>query len=249
MSRRSAATRELDTVFLDAGGVLVHPSWTRISEALGRHGVSVAAAALARAEPHAKRELDVAHEIRQTNDAGRVPRYFDLVLVRAGVTPSAATDAALAEMRDYHARENLWEDVPAEVVPALGRLRAAGFHLVVVSNANGRLRAVFDRIGLTPHLDDVIDSTEVGYEKPDPGIFRLALARAGSAPGRALHVGDLYHVDVVGARAAGIRGVLLDAADLYGDHDCPRVATLSALVALVEAGDPRPFGLAPAVPP
>jgi FMN phosphatase YigB (HAD superfamily) len=93
------------------------------------------------------------------------------------------------------------------VVPALVRLRAAGLRLVVVSNANGRLRAAFDRIGLTPHLDDVIDSTEVGYEKPDAAIFRLALARAGTEAPRAVHVGDLYHVDVVGARATGVRAV------------------------------------------
>jgi hypothetical protein len=55
-------------------------------------------------------------------------------------------------------------------------------------------------------------------------------------------------VDVVGARAAGVRGILFDVADLYGGHDCPRVGTLDALAALVEAGDPRPFGPAPAVP-
>jgi HAD superfamily hydrolase (TIGR01509 family) len=243
-----AARLGFDALFLDAGGVLVHPSWTRISDALVRQGLHVDPAVLMRADPHAKHELDVARGISQTTDAARAPRYLELVLARAGLATSPATEAALVEMRDYHARKNLWEDVPAEVVPALGRLRAAGLRLVVVSNANGRLRAAFDRIGLTPHLDDIIDSTEVGYEKPDPAIFRLALARAGSEAPRAVHVGDLYHVDVIGARAAGVRAVLFDGADLYGDHDCPRVATLDALVALVEAGDPRPFGPPPAVP-
>ena len=244
-----AARAGLETLFLDAGGVLVHPSWTRIAAALARQGVSVDPTALERADPIAKHELDVAHEIRQTTDAARAPRYLERVLAHAGVRGAArAMELALTEVRDYHARENLWEDVPAEVVPALGRLRAAGLRLVVVSNANGRLRAAFDRIGLTPHLDDIIDSSEVGYEKPDPVIFQLALSRAGSEPGRAAHVGDLYHVDVVGARAAGVRGVLLDAAGLYGRYDCPRVASVDALATLVEAGDPRPFGSAPPVP-
>ncbi len=249
MYAEGRVTCGLDALFLDAGGVLVYPSWTRISAALARHGVRVDAAALARAEPHAKRELDVAHEIRQTTDAARVPRYFDLVLLRAGVTPSAASDAAFVEMDEYHARANLWEEVPAEVVPALERLRATGLRLVVVSNANGRLRAAFDRIGLGGYFDAIIDSTEVGCEKPDPGIFHLALERGRSAPERTVHVGDLFHIDVAGARSAGIRGVLLDAADLYADHDCPRVSTLAAVADLIEAGDPRPFGPLPRVPP
>ncbi len=239
----------LDTLFLDAGGVLVHPSWTRISAALARHGVAVEPAALARAEPYAKRELDVAHQIQQTTDATRVPRYFDLVLLRAGVTPSAASDAAFVEMNEYHARENVWELVPEEVVPSLERLRASGLRLVVVSNANGRLRSAFERIGLSRYFHAIVDSTEVGCEKPDPAIFRLALARAGSDPERTVHVGDVYHVDVVGARSAGIRGVLLDAADLYGGHECPRVRTLAAVADLIEAGDPRPFGPLPRMSP
>src|SRR5436190_8454927 len=73
--RGAALTCGLDTLFLDAGGVLVHPSWTRISAALARHDVDIGPAALARAEPYAKRELDVAHQIQQTTDATRVPRY------------------------------------------------------------------------------------------------------------------------------------------------------------------------------
>ncbi len=239
----------IDTVFLDAGGVLVHPSFGRISAALARQGVGIDVAALARAEPHAKRELDVARRIQATSDSSRASLYFELMLERAGVATSAATAAAIAEVEAYHARENLWEDVPAEVVPALARLRAQGLRLVVVSNANGRLRAALSRIGLAAHVDDIIDSFEVGCEKPDPAIFRVALARAATPPERALHVGDLYHVDVVGARRAGVRAVLLDAADLYGDHDCPRVPTLVALVDLIEAGDPRPFDPPPAVPP
>lgn len=244
----------LDTVFLDAGGVLVQPSWTRVAAALAVQGIAVEVAELARAEAQVKRELDVAHVVQATSDASRAHRYFEIVVARArGADDTAETPpaiaAALDDVRAYHARENLWEDVPDEVVPGLARLRALGLRLVVVSNANGRLRAAFDRNGLTPHLDDIIDSTEVGYEKPDPGIFRLALARAATEPARAVHVGDLFHVDVVGARGAGLRGVLLDVADLYADHDCPRVRSLTALVDLIAAGDPRSFGPFPAVPP
>ena len=222
-------------MFLDAGGVLVYPNWTRVSETLVRHGVRVSAAALAGAEPHAKKRLDTGETIRATNDQQRGWTYFNLVLTEAGIALSDATDAALAELHAYHDQFNLWETVPDDVRPALGALRARGYHLVVVSNANGTLHRMFDRLGLTSALDLVFDSYQEGVEKPDPRFFRSALDRAGAAPEATVHVGDLYHVDVVGARAAGIGPVLLDAADLYPTCDCPRVQSLTKLVEWVDS--------------
>jgi HAD superfamily hydrolase (TIGR01509 family) len=226
----------LETVFLDAGGVLVFPNWRRISECLAAHGVSVAPEALAIAEPAAKRTLDEGHTIQVTNDAGRGWLFFNLILTGAGVTISPATDAALTELHAYHQLSNLWELVPPDVVPALTALRARGLMLTVVSNANGKLRTVFDRLALTGRVDCLLDSCEEGVEKPDPRIFDIALERSGARRETTIHVGDIYQVDVVGARAAGIRAVLLDAAGLYPDVDCPRVRSLPELVNHIEAG-------------
>jgi HAD superfamily hydrolase (TIGR01549 family) len=228
----------LTTLFLDAGGVIVHPSWTRVSAALERQGVAIGAPALAAAEPRAKKEIDAATVVGATDDRGRGWLYFNKVLAHAGVELSDATDRALEELRTYHGAENLWEHVPDDVVPALDALRATGLRLVVVSNANGRLRHLFDRLDLTQWFDAVLDSHEWGVEKPDPRLFRIALQKSGADPSTTAHVGDLYHVDVVGARAAGIRhGVLLDAAGLYPDADCPRVASLSELVTRLQRGE------------
>jgi HAD superfamily hydrolase (TIGR01549 family) len=225
----------IQTVFLDAGGVLVHPNWTRVSETLVRRGVRVSSAALAAAEPHAKKRLDTGDTIRATNDQQRGWTYFNLVLTDAGIALSEATDAALAELHAYHDEFNLWETVPDDVRPALVALRARGYRLVVVSNANGTLHRMFDRLGLTSALDFVFDSYQEGVEKPDPRFFRIALDRAGAQPETTVHVGDLYHVDVVGARAAGIGPVLLDAAGLYPACDCPRVPSLTRLVEWVDS--------------
>lgn len=221
----------IDTVFLDAGGVLCHPSWTRVAQALVRHGAPVTAAALAAAEQRATHELDQASVIGATDDRSRGWLYFNLVLQHAGVSQSAATDAALAELREYHKAENLWEHVEPDVEPALAALRERGLRLVVVSNANGRLRHLFDRLQLTRWFDHLLDSHEWGVEKPDPQLFRLALQQARAEPGRTVHVGDLYHVDVIGARRAGLRdAVLFDMAGLYGGVDCPRVGSFAGLV-------------------
>ncbi len=226
----------LHTLFLDAGGVLIHPNWDRIRAALARAGVRVDAAALAAAEPRAKRALDDPALIRATTDSARVFPYFDRVLEAAGMDRSPETDAALAELRAYHERHNLWESVPPEVPPALRRFQARGLRLAVVSNANGTVRAVLERLGLAPFFHAVLDSQEEGVEKPDPRIFQIALERCGAQPATTLHVGDFYHVDVQGARAAGLRAVLLDAAGLYTDHDCPRVPSLTALARALEGG-------------
>ena len=229
-----------DTLFLDAGGVLVHPNWDRVSETLARHGVEVDAAALAAAEPYAKRELDVPPRLKTMTDDSRGWLYFTLVFARAGIEVTEAVRAALAELKEYHDRINLWETVPAEIPLVLDRLRAGGFRLVVVSNANGTLRAALGRLGLARRVDHVLDSEEEGVEKPDPRIFRLALERSGARPETTLHVGDLYHVDVLGARGSGLRAVLLDAAGLYDGYDCVRVPSLTALADALDRDDLQP---------
>jgi HAD superfamily hydrolase (TIGR01509 family) len=220
----------IQTVFLDAGGVLVNPNWSRVSDALGRHGVMVSADALASAEPRAKKRLDTGDTIQATNDQQRGWTYFNLVLTEAGVALSDATAAALAELQVYHQTHNLWETVPDEVLPALAALRAKGFRLVVLSNANGTLHRAFDRLGLTRAFDVIFDSHNEGVEKPDPRFFRIALERSGADAATTMHVGDLYHVDVAGARAAGLTPALLDAGDLYPECDCLRVRSLTELV-------------------
>lgn len=225
----------IETVFLDAGGVLCHPSWIRVADALVRHGASVTAAALAVAEQRATRALDTAQVTAQTDDRSRGWLYFNLVLQHAGVEQNAGTDAALAELREYHKVENLWEHVEPDIVPALAALKARGLRLVVVSNANGRLRHLFDRIDLTRWFDHLLDSHDWGFEKPDPRLFTLALEQARAEAPRTVHVGDLYHVDVVGARRAGLKdAVLFDMAGLYDDVDCPRVRSLAALVEWID---------------
>jgi putative hydrolase of the HAD superfamily len=226
----------LETVFLDAGGVLVFPNWTRISRALAARDVRVDPAALARAEHFAKKRLDTGQTIGATNDAGRGWLYFNLILEEAGVPVTAAVEDALRELHAYHQESNLWELVPSGVLPALAALRSRGLKLTVVSNANGKLRVLFDRLVLAGCVDCLLDSHHEGVEKPDPRFFDIALERSGARRETTIHVGDLYHVDVVGARAAGLRGVLLDEAGLYADADCPRVRSLSELVAQISSG-------------
>jgi len=96
-----------------------------------------------------------------------------------------------------------------DAAPALRALRAAGCALVVVSNWDFSLHERLAETGLAPLVDAAVVSAEVGAAKPEPAIFERALEVAGVGAERAWHVGDGVREDVEGARAAGIRAVLV----------------------------------------
>jgi putative hydrolase of the HAD superfamily len=79
----------------------------------------------------------------------------------------------------------------------------------------------------------------VGVEKPDPRVFGMALSRLGVSPSEALYVGDIYEVDVVGARRAGMDVILLDPLANHEARDA-RTARTIAEVADLLLSDPRP---------
>jgi HAD superfamily hydrolase (TIGR01549 family) len=223
------ACLHVDSIFLDAGGVLVWPNWTRVSHVLRTHRVEVSVARLAAADPPARFALDRPETIAVSTDQSRGPTYFELVLEHAGVSPSERTSAALEELQEYHQANNLWECVPDFVAPTLEQLRRAGHRLVVVSNSNGTLQRAFSRIGLAPLVDVMLDSAVEGVEKPERRFFELALTRSGARRETTVHVGDMYHVDVTGARAAGLSAVLVDERDLRPGADCPRIPSIASL--------------------
>jgi FMN phosphatase YigB (HAD superfamily) len=161
----------IDTVLLDAGGVLVFPNWDRVSEILDRHGIGVPGEALRAAEPGAKVAIDSEYSIATTRDADRGSRYFHLTFDGAGVPPGDVRQPALNDLWAYHQEYNLWEHVGPEVFPTLERLRAAGLTLAIASNANGVLQRMFDRVGLTPYFHAICDSHVEGVEKPDPPLL------------------------------------------------------------------------------
>ncbi len=113
--------------------------------------------------------------------------------------------------------------------PTLARLKEEGFTLGLISNAPADTKRVVEALGLSRYLDPVVISGVVGYTKPHPEIFRIALRGAGVAPGESVHVGDLYEADVVGARSAGIEGILIDRDGSHSGPDCPRVRSLAEI--------------------
>ena len=146
--------------------------------------------------------------------------------------PLAELTAALMEALEFAAYP--------DAAPALRALRAAGCALVVVSNWDVSLHERLAETGLAPLVDGVVASAEAGAAKPERAIFERALALAGARAADAWHAGDSVAEDVEGARAAGIRPVLIARAGATSVASIPYAGVETTLVVLPDlTGLPR----------
>lgn len=214
-------------VLFDAGNTLVFLDYGRLAKAIGD------ALALPLTEEGLKRHAGaaaLAMEEGRLTDRERGTIFLLTLFELAGV-PAARTEDLKTALLEMHQRMHLWGATEAGTAEALARLRAGGLRLAVISNSDGRAATALEAAGLLDQFEFVIDSGEVGVEKPDPRIFQIALDRLGIKPADALYVGDLYEVDVVGARAAGLDVVLLDPS---GDHAGRDVKTVRSVAELAD---------------
>jgi putative hydrolase of the HAD superfamily len=208
---------EVKAVLLDGMGTLLRldPPAPALAARLGVD--------LETAERAFRAEVDyyLAHQL-EGSDASALAdlrrRSADVMAKEAGVDPAGALDALMGSLR-FEAFD--------DVAPTLMDLRERRLRLVVVSNWDWSLSDVLGGLGLLPLLDAVITSAEVGAQKPDPAIFAAGLAAAGCSAEEAVHVGDSVDNDVEGARAAGIRPLLLSR---DGGGDIRSLAELPALL-------------------
>ena len=219
-------SRPVRAIFFDAGNTLIRMDYTVILAELARLGVPVTLAALERAEWRARVRLDASFAPgASTEHPDTGERYLRFILDELGVRDPTIHAALSAWRRNYDAPMGLWTALEPEADAGLRLARERGLRTAVISNSNGTVADILAHLGLAQHLDFIIDSSKVGVEKPDPRIFRIALERAGLAPEEAVYVGDLYSIDVVGARAAGLRAILMDPGACWGDRDCPLART------------------------
>lgn len=217
----------VETVLLDAGGVLLDLDYAFVKRLLDARHVATTVLALSLAESIARTTID--HRVREggrSSDAWR--DYFRILLTRVGVPPEW-TDEIIDTLADAHERVGLWT-VPIDgAIDTVQELRRSGYRLGVVSNAEGRVERDLEGAGFAGLFGTVVDSHLVGVEKPDPRIFHIAMERLGASAETTVFLGDVPSVDVAGARAAGLRPVLLDRHDLYADADAARVTSIRDL--------------------
>jgi putative hydrolase of the HAD superfamily len=193
-------------VLLDALGTLVEleTPWPHLVEELGARGIVVSEDA-ARGAMLAEMVYYRAHH----DEAGSWAGLKDLRRRCAAVVQEQlGTVLPLGDVQDALLAAIRFRAYP-EVPAALAGLRAAGARLAVVSNWDISLHDVLERTELRALVDTVVISAELGVGKPDPAIFRAALDRLGATAADAMHVGDSVEHDVEGARAAGLRAILV----------------------------------------
>ncbi|MFG2751704.1 HAD family hydrolase [Streptomyces xanthophaeus] len=155
--------------------------------------------------------------------------FFQEALRRAGGADSHPAALRAARYALDPANYRLYPDV----LPCLDALRAAGHQLALVSNFDGWLREILAAHRLTDRFDEIVISSEVGFEKPRPEIFDLTCRRLRRPPGDCVFIGDSLVVDVDGARDAGMHPLLIDRYARFPDHPGPRITSLLTLVDLV----------------
>jgi putative hydrolase of the HAD superfamily len=146
---------------------------------------------------------------RENDDKDWWRELTDLVLEEAAPTTDELDRDNFFEVAYEHfAEAGVWELYP-EVIDVLQQLRPR-FELAIVSNFDGRLRIILERLGISKYFRHVFVSSEIGADKPDPEIFRRALKFLELQPSHVLHVGDDPERDWIAATDAGLSIFQLD---------------------------------------
>lgn len=227
----------IDAVLLDVGGIFHLPDHPPVLGAFARAGFDADPAVLDRAHYAGAATFTCDYE-------GELPwkqywdAYLDAYVDACGVPGDLRADV-LEHLNAEFATAALWRRIIEGSKDGLAALDATGVRLGIVSNADG---SVGQRLreqeilqvgpGLGIEVECVIDSGEVGVQKPDPRIFKIALDALGLPPERVWYVGDMPGIDVVGARAAGLHVYVMDPYGFHHGADYDRIDSLHDVAAL-----------------
>jgi len=169
-------------------------------------------------------------KMRSAEEVTEVFAYYPKAIL-AEASIEAAPELSLKVLKVVQAEPDQPKTVLFDdVLSTMKGLKERSLTLGVVTNAERKILSQLGEVGLEDYLDFVVTSEEVGANKPEPPIFLAALDRAGVRPFEAVHVGDQYQLDVVGAMEVGINPVLIDRYDLFPElSDCPRILSLNEL--------------------
>ena len=238
-------------MFFDVGDTLVraYPSWAGVYRlGLRDAGIEVDEADLERALADATSSgawaFDEPFEATETASYERI-KQFDLAVLEA-IGYRELPDDVFRRVEAAFEQRAAWHVFP-DVLPALDALGTAGFRLAVISNWLWGAPELLHDLELAAKFEALVISARVGYNKPHRAIFGHALSVMEVAASDAIHVGDNYAADVVGARTVGIQPVLIDRRvddparirQQHDDHELPVIGDLSDLLDLLGVQRPQ----------
>ena len=209
-------------IFFDVGNTLLFPNRASILAPLseGKRGTLQAWQAL---ERRTKKEFD------QGLISGKIDHGFWWTFHTHLLNETGDFNESLRDELVVNTQNSAnWDQILPGTREALERIRGA-YSIAVISNSDGRINNVLHRCGIDDCFACITDSGNVGHEKPHPAIFSAALREMKADPADSLYVGDVYSIDYVGARNAGMQAVLFDVARAYSDQGHPRVESLTEL--------------------
>jgi putative hydrolase of the HAD superfamily len=218
----------LQAVLLDVDFTLFRPGpelgpqgYARIG---ARHGLTLDTERYEAARLAAIAELQLHPEL--VHDTELWVRFTESIVVGMGGDPVLSRSCAVELVREWERHENffLYDDT----LPALAELRRHGLRIGLVSNGQRDLDEFARHHSLD--VDVCVGSLRHGRVKPHRSIFEAALTALETGPEDAAMVGDSFADDIAGARALGMRAILLDRDGLHVDEP-DRIDTLLALPA------------------
>jgi putative hydrolase of the HAD superfamily len=246
--RGLAQPQAIRAVFFDAGYTLLapHPPVTElVRRTCERRGTPIDVECLRRQLDRGEQHLrsSVREQPWTWSDEEAINRiwtgYFRELLRPCLQVDEEALDACVRDIvSDFDTASSY--ALYLDVLPVLDTLQAQGLTLGVISDWGMSLALILQHHDLTRYFDFAVISAQMRRAKPDPELFQTALRRADAIPDYALHIGDSYVLDVLGARAAGITPILLDRRKQHDPSqlDCIVVHDLLEVLDLLEI--PRP---------
>lgn len=230
---RVLADPPVASIFFDVDFTLIYPGPTFQGEGYARfcanYGIVVEEARFDEAVRAASSLLE---DQQQLYDEEIFIRYTGRIIEGmggGGPHVDACAREIYAEWAACH-HFRLYEDV----APVLRELASRGLKIGLISNSHRSLESFQRHFELDGLIAGAVSSSEHGYMKPHPSIFRAAMTLLGVEPGQSIMVGDSLAHDIAGARAAGMRGVLVHRSpDPLPDTDVPVIRTLTELPELL----------------
>ncbi|PYY20290.1 MAG: hypothetical protein DMG60_00860 [Acidobacteria bacterium] len=211
----------IEVVFFDVGNTLLFPDHEKTLSPLWNRGIHPTEAQLFAAERVARQDMDLI--VSQTRKVDQ--QYWETYYAHLLRTLKVNDISLRLELVSLARTSSNWSRMRPGTIEVLESMKEK-FRLAVISNSDGHMAERLATVGLGKYFEHVIDSGNVGYEKPAPQIFQAALAAMGVLADRALYLGDIYSIDYLGAQKVGMSAMLMDVAGVYATRNLPRIESL-----------------------